>query len=111
MNESPLNAAKRHLKHELGIQEPNITMILPDYRYRFEKDGIVENEICPVMVAQTLEKPQPNPDEVKEIKWIQWKKWLDLVAKKPDFYSPWCVEETILLSKSHKFISFLNKFM
>ena len=83
-------------------------MILPDYRYRFEKDGIVENEICPVMVARVLENPLPNPDEVEKIKWIQWRKWLEEVVKKPDFYSPWCVEETLLLNKSPKFASFLK---
>jgi isopentenyl-diphosphate delta-isomerase len=107
-NEEPLDAAKRHLNHELGIQAQSIAMILPDYRYRFEKDGVVENEICPVMVAYTQEKPKPNPDEAKEVKWIQWEKWLDEVTKKPDFYSPWCVEETVLLSKSRKFVSFLK---
>lgn len=109
VNEALLDAAKRHLKHELGIQAPIINIILPDYRYRFEKDGIVENEICPIMVALTQEDIKPNLDEVKEIKWIQWEKWLDEVTKKSDFYSPWCVEETVLLSKSRKFISFLKK--
>jgi isopentenyl-diphosphate delta-isomerase type 1 len=110
MNETPIDAAKRHLKYELGIHAPDITMILPDYRYRFKKDGIVENEICPVMVAYSPEKPNPNPDEVREIKLIQWKKWLREIEKRPDFYSPWCVEETLLLNKSKKFRSLLNKF-
>lgn len=111
LNESPIDAAKRHLKYELGIREPNVTMILPDYRYRFEKDGVVENEICPVMVAYTEEKPELNPDEVKEIKWILWKKWLQEIERRPDFYSPWCVEETLLLNKSRQFRLLLNKFL
>jgi len=41
-----------------------------------KKDGIVENELCPVMIGYTDEKPKPNPKEVAAIKWIPWKKWL-----------------------------------
>lgn len=108
LNEDILDAAKRHLKHELGLHPSNLIMILPDYRYRFEKDNIVENEICPVMVAFSEETPLPNPDEVKDFKWIKWEKWLEEVTKNPDSYSPWCVEETLLLSKSPKLTEFLK---
>jgi hypothetical protein len=41
-----------------------ISIALPDYRYRAEKNGIVENEICPVLLGYTNEIPKPNPDEV-----------------------------------------------
>lgn len=109
LDELPNNAAERRLTYELGIQQAKISIILPDYRYRFMKDGIVENECCPVMVGISNDKPIPNPDEVQATKWISWQNWLGEVNTKPDFYSPWCVEETQLLHKNKKFSFFLQK--
>lgn len=100
--ERPVAAARRRLAYELGIHDAEISMALPDYRYRAEKDGIVENEICPVMIGYTAEKPKTNPDEVEAIKWIAWKDWLKEITNSPEEYSPWCVEETQLLVKNNK---------
>lgn len=100
--ESPIKAAKRRLKFELGIYNAEISMALPDYRYRAEKDGIVENEICPVMVGYTNEYPKPNSDEVEAVRWIPWNEWLLEVEKNASSYSPWCIEETKLLIKNKK---------
>ncbi|HSA84127.1 MAG TPA: isopentenyl-diphosphate Delta-isomerase [Patescibacteria group bacterium] len=102
LKETPLAAAKRRLQFELGIKKAELSVALPDYRYRAEKDGIVENEICPVLVGYTDETPAPNSDEIEAIKWIPWKKWLVEIEKHPEGYSPWCVEETQLLVKKNK---------
>ena len=77
-------------------------MALPDYRYRVEKDGMVENEICPVMIGFTDELPKPNPQEVEAVRWIAWRDWLLEVKKNSQSYSPWCIEETQLLVKNKK---------
>lgn len=109
--ERPSAAARRRLQFELGLENVKVVMALPDYRYWAEKDGIVENEICPVMVGYTDEKPQPNPEEVAAVRWIAWKDWLDEIAKYPDHYSPWCVEETKLLRqkvKGHQLIKYFG---
>lgn len=108
LEESAFEAAKRHLAYELRIKNAELTMMLPDYRYRCEKDGVVENEICPVMIAVSDQKPNPNPDEVEALQWTSWQDWVDEVNAKPDFYSPWCVEETKLLIKNKTFISFIK---
>jgi isopentenyl-diphosphate Delta-isomerase len=100
--ESSIKAARRRLSFELGITTAEISIALPDYRYRAEKDGIVENEICPVLVGYTDEVPRPNHDEVEAIKWIPWKKWLLEIKNNPEKYSPWCIEETKLLVKNKK---------
>ncbi|HEX8932434.1 MAG TPA: isopentenyl-diphosphate Delta-isomerase [Patescibacteria group bacterium] len=100
--ESAIKAAKRRLAFELGIHQAEITIALPDYRYKVEKDGIVENELCPVMIGYTDQIPVPNPDEIEAIKWIPWQEWLAEIKKKPEQYSPWCVEETELLVKNKK---------
>lgn len=99
-NETPIDAAKRRLAYELGIYDAELTIVLPDYRYRCEKDGIVENEICPVMVGFVNHEPVPNPLEVEDYKWMKWDKWVHEVKKNPKEYSQWCVEETLLLENS-----------
>ncbi|MEO6508732.1 MAG: isopentenyl-diphosphate Delta-isomerase, partial [Patescibacteria group bacterium] len=90
----------RRLNYELGIKKVFLHMALPEYRYRCERDGIVENEICPVLIGKTSDAPQLNPDEVEAIRWISWPAWLKEVKIHPENYSFWCVEETQLLEKS-----------
>ena len=102
IDEDPIAAARRRLKFELGISKAEISIALPNYRYRAEKDGIVENEICPVLVGYSEQEPKPNSSEIEEIKWIPWKNWLLELEKNADNYSPWCVEETQLLIKNKK---------
>jgi isopentenyl-diphosphate delta-isomerase len=103
LQETPIDAAQRRLAFEIGITHAKITMILPTYRYRFEKDGIVENEICPVMVGISTDMPILNPDEVKAVRWIKWDNWLKEIQQNGKKYSQWCVEETILLQANEGF--------
>lgn len=103
LNELPIDAAKRRLSFELGMTDVKLTMILPDYRYRFEKDGIVENEFCPVMLGFSDQMPMPNPDEVESVKWIDWHDWLQEIKDHADMYSPWAVEESWQLVKNEDF--------
>jgi isopentenyl-diphosphate Delta-isomerase len=100
--ERSITAARRRLSYELGITQAEISLALPDYRYRIEREGIVENELCPVMIGFTSQKPRPNPEEVAAVSWIPWNKWLKEIKKNPHGYSEWCVEETELLVKSNK---------
>ena len=100
--ERPIAAARRRLSYEVGIKHAEIKIALPDYRYKIEKDGIVENELCPVMIGYTDEKPVPNSDEVAAIRWIAWKEWLAEITKDPEGFSQWSVEETQLLVKHKK---------
>ena len=109
IDETSIDTAKRRLSYELGITQAELTVILPEYRYRFEKDGIFENEFCPVMVGTTQQKPMINTDEVEAIKWIPWEKWLTEVNKNPQAYSPWFVEETKLLTENKEFQRFLQE--
>ena len=108
LDETPLQAAKRRVAYELGFKDITMKMILPEYRYRFEKDGIVENEICPVIVGITQEQAKPRAEEVKAIQWISWQEWLSEISLNPMGYSPWCVEETQLINKSKAFHQFIR---
>ncbi len=93
--EGAIAAAKRRLKDELGIDVSNIKEIAP-YRYRFvDKNGIVENEICPILVAHADSDPRSSQDEVEAWRWVAWQDFLEDSKKRPGDYSPWCVEEAL----------------
>jgi len=96
--ESTEQAAARRLKYELGITDVKLQIILPDFRYRAEKDGVVENEICPVLVGSISEQPRPNPAEVNDVKWVDWEQFVVDVADPANGYSPWAREEVELLA-------------
>jgi isopentenyl-diphosphate delta-isomerase len=99
-------AATRRLSHELGLSVSEIQMVLPDYRYCAELNGVVENEFCPVMVAFTDQTPSMNPDEVEAIRWVPWDEFVVEVKADVNRYSPWCTEETLLLESSPHFQEF-----
>lgn len=109
LNESNPDAAKRRLRFELGLNVDNVQIVLPDFSYRAEMNGVVENELCPVMVAFTDEEPKLNRDEVEDIKWINWQEFVDDVKNNPGKYSKWSEEETKLLEKNAKFLKLYNK--
>jgi isopentenyl-diphosphate Delta-isomerase len=96
-------AANRRLKYELGITGVKLEIVLPDFRYRAEKDGVVENEICPVLIGRFDGTPRPNPDEVNDIRWVDWNDFVIEVADPANGYSPWAREEVELLAKNPLF--------
>jgi len=49
----------------------------------------VENEICPVYVAVTLDEVQPDPDEVAEYRWIEADDLEVAASMAPWAFSPW----------------------
>jgi len=98
LSETNISAAKRRLKDELGIEITKIKEVAP-YSYRFtDANGIVENEICPILLAYGDTNPQPDPEEVSEWKWMPWQKFLVEIENIPDKYSPWCIEEARILN-------------
>ncbi len=103
LDEDALDAARRRLKDELGIEHADVRMMLPDYRYYAEKDGVVENEFCPVMVATSGDAVMPNPDEVEAIEWVPWEQFVARTMGDPSRYSPWCNEEVRLLQNNPSF--------
>ena len=94
------DAAARRLSHELGFSNIDLTIALPDFRYRAELDGVVENEICPVLVGFTDVEPDPNPDEVNAVRWMHWDQVLKSVTDPQLQLSPWAIEEVQLLAHS-----------
>lgn len=98
-NEDVVSAAKRRLKDELGIISGDMRIVSP-YRYRFtDVHGIMENEICPILVGHTHEEPNVDPREVADWKWMPWEEFLVEIENIPDKYSPWCIEEAAILQR------------
>ncbi len=102
LDESTTDAANRRLRDELGMSVDRIEEVSP-YRYKFIKDGIMENEICPILVGLTSDEPEINSDEVENTKWVEWDDFLKEITDNPEKYSPWCVEQVKILQKNKRF--------
>ena len=100
LNERTEQAAARRLAYELGLHNVELHMALPHFRYRAEKDGIVENEICPVLIGFTDQDPAMNPREVAETEWVGWDDLLAAIRRGESELSPWAIEEGLLLADS-----------
>ncbi len=95
--ETHLAAAHRRLKQELNLDGIALSLALPDFRYRAEFQGIVENEICPVFIGRSQQEPTLNPEEVAAVEWIDWEAFLEACQGKTntrfDAFSPWSLLE------------------
>ncbi|MGH7204084.1 MAG: isopentenyl-diphosphate Delta-isomerase [Candidatus Levyibacteriota bacterium] len=99
------DAIRRRLQFELGLIPETIKVVLPEFRYRAEMDGIVENEICPVYFVVVSTEPKPNREEVENYHWIDWKIFIKKLKRNPREYSYWCqkqVEQLKLLDNFPK---------
>lgn len=83
-------AVVRRCREELGIEVAGLHCVLPDFRYRAtDLSGIIENEVCPVFLATTLDVPRPDPLEVADWRWSSWAQVSRAVAATPFAFSPW----------------------
>ena len=102
LGEAVEDAARRRARHELGLTvEPWVAV--PDFRYRAELAGVVENEICPILVASCDGDPQPLEDEVEEVRWLDWDRFVRQVREHPGNWSPWSVLEVGRLESTRQF--------
>lgn len=83
-------AVARRAEYELGLRLTDIRLVLPDFRYRAELDGVVENEMCPVFTAVAADEPRPNPAEVGAVRWVPWTEFIGAALAEDSIYSPWC---------------------
>lgn len=109
LNEKLEDTVKNRLAFEMGITGAKLEVVLPNFRYICELNGIVENEICPVFVGITSQQPQINLDEVENYQWIPWERWLQEIRIRPEYYAYWCVKETEELLASPLFHQFFQR--
>lgn len=87
----PLVAAvTRRARTELGLGVQGLRVVLPGFRYRAQMDGVVENEICPVLVGGIDGELAFNPDEVDSARWQPWEEFAAGVLEGGIPVSPWC---------------------
>lgn len=92
------SAVVRRAGDELGISLENLTIALPDFRYRaVDASGVVENEICPVFTATTTAIVDPAPAEVMEWQWVEPRTLISAVEATPWAFSPWLTLQLPLL--------------
>nr|WP_127819545.1 isopentenyl-diphosphate Delta-isomerase [Microbacterium sp. CPCC 204701] len=90
--EPPIAAVHRRGEFELGLSLTRVELVLPHFRYRAtDASGVVENEVCPVFVARTSVKPEPNPDEVADARWVEPPALGAAIVATPWAFSPWLV--------------------
>ena len=90
-------AIVRRLDYELGMTVTDLELIIPDFRYRCEFNGIVENECCPVYVAHASSEVRPNPEEVEDYRWMSWQDFTTELQDNSDAYSYWSKLQVPLL--------------
>jgi isopentenyl-diphosphate Delta-isomerase len=83
------DAVRRRAADELGLSVRDLRLVLPRFTYRAEMDGIVEHEMCPVLVGRTDGQPQPQRSEVAAFEWVDWTTFSTDVRAGRDV-SVWC---------------------
>ncbi|MFC6420157.1 isopentenyl-diphosphate Delta-isomerase [Ornithinimicrobium tianjinense] len=83
-------AVRRRLHDELGVAVERLDVVLPDFRYQaVDASGVVEHELCPVLVGEVRGELHPDPEEVAEHAWLPWQQLVSAVAAAPRVWSPW----------------------
>lgn len=95
----PYTVARR-IREELGIVTRRIDLVLPGFRYRATmRNGIVENEMCPVWRVFADGEPTPDPAEVASMRWQSWSEFVAWCLADSSEISPWCREQLPELMK------------
>ncbi|HEU5241329.1 MAG TPA: isopentenyl-diphosphate Delta-isomerase, partial [Ornithinibacter sp.] len=92
-------AVRRRASSELGVDVRHLRLVLPDFRYRAEMNGLVEHELCPVFVGFAVDATTAaDPQEVDAAEWVPWERFSAEVLEGRRTVSPWCAEQVPLLA-------------
>ena len=97
-----VEAVRRRVGQELGIELDRVRLVLPRFRYRAVVPsgpyaGFVEHELCPVFTATATGDPDPDPAEVEAWEWVPWEEFRAEVLSGRREVSQWCVEQVAAL--------------
>jgi isopentenyl-diphosphate delta-isomerase type 1 len=93
-------AVTRRLRDELGVIPSRMAVAIPDFTYRATmSNGVVEHEVCPVVVAECDGLVALNTDEVDDAEWMSWEALRARARDEPDSLSPWAVLQIGELSR------------
>jgi isopentenyl-diphosphate delta-isomerase len=86
--ESLRDAVRRRVPTEIGLTVETLTLVLPEFGYRATAaNGVVENELCPVVLATATGDLRLHPDEVAAAEWRDWDSCVALAGHSSA--SPW----------------------
>lgn len=87
-------AARRRALDELGARVGELRLVLPEFGYVAEQDGVVENERCPVFVGFVPDRELSlDPAEVGGAEWVPWPTFAADVLDGRRAVSSWCREQ------------------
>lgn len=96
--ESVLDAGRRRLADELGMDCELVEVATLRYEARDDASGLVEREVDHLLVGVSDAAPAPNPREVDAIRWAAAEDVLSDVAADPASYTPWFGEALALVA-------------
>lgn len=93
--EDTVDAIKRRLQYELGMNATDFEVVLPNYTYKTPPfNGIIEHEFCPVYLARATSPVNPNSAEVEDYSWMPWHAFVELAqADTTDVWSYWTKDQ------------------
>lgn len=87
-NESNIEAGKRRLMEEMGIEVPLEEVFSFIYKAPFD-NGLTEHEFDHVMIGYSNQNPKINPEEVADWKWLNIDDLRKDIEKNPQKYTEW----------------------
>ena len=87
--ESTVEAGRRRLREEMGIQVDLSIVGRFTYRADDPESGLVEHEVDDVLSGTYMGEPVPDPAEVSEWRWADVEVLQRDLADRPGEYSPW----------------------
>jgi isopentenyl-diphosphate Delta-isomerase len=91
-------AVVRRARQELGVDLKALRLALPRFRYEaVMRNGVRENEMCPVFTALTSGSVRSDPEEVAAAVWQPWVTFRADVINGTTEVSPWCRRQVALL--------------
>ena len=87
--ESTVEAGRRRLKEEMGIQVDLTVVGRFTYRADDPESGLVEHEVDDVLSGTYAGEPVPDPAEVSEWRWAEVEVLRRDLDDRPGEYTPW----------------------
>lgn len=93
-------AVARRLDDELGVTAGRMALAVADFTYRATMDnGVVEHEVCPIVVAEIDGEPTLNLNEVSDASWTTWDALCERARTRPGTLSPWSIAQVAVLGQ------------
>lgn len=98
--ETPLDAAQRAMRNELGVSA--LVCEIGDLIYEAQDpaSGLTEREFDHVFIGNLYEVVEPNPEDICEVRWISMSELKEELRGRTDAFVPWLPHIVDLLDES-----------